>query len=75
MARRHPSVGRAAEGGLEVALADARLAERGAHRHHAHVGRRDAIEAPEGMQPDAGDADAGHTGAKAYVTTSLPSSS
>ena len=68
---RHPAVGRAAEGGLEPALADAGLAQRGPHGDHAHVGGRDAVEAPEGVQADAGDVDvaahgdAGSAGAKA----------
>ena len=75
VARRDTAVGGATEGGLKVALADPRLAQRGAHGHYTHVGRRDAVETAERVQADTGHGDAGHAGAKAYVTTSLPSGS
>jgi hypothetical protein len=69
VAGRHAAVGRAAERGLEPTLADCPPHGARPHRHHAHVGGRDAFEAAEGMHPDAGDDDAlhdaGHAGAKA----------
>ena len=65
VARGHPAVGGAAEGRLEVALADARLAQRRPHGDDAHVGGGDAVEAAEGMQADTGHGDVGHAGAKA----------
>ncbi len=52
--RRHAAVRSTAERGLERRIA--RLGERGAHRVHAHVGVRDAVEATERMDADAGDA-------------------
>jgi len=71
-----------AEGGLEPRVAG--IGERTAHGGDGHVGDRDAVEAPERMDPDARDLDAGHhappsprpsPGANAYVITAVPSSS
>ncbi len=73
------AVGRSAEGRLKASLAHARLTQRGPHSHHAHVGGRDAVETAERMHADPCDHDSvvheAPSGAKANVTTSLPSAS
>ena len=56
VAGRDAAVRGAAERGLERRIAG--LGERGAHRVHAHVGVRRAVEAAERMDADAGDLDA-----------------